>query len=373
MTDTAQPLLQHIRAWLVRAGQSMAAGLALCLAALCALTPASASAQTPPAQYVVSGVRVDVTSQNATQARDQAFEKASFQAWDRLVARIAANPPAEQAPPATNLMDQLVASVTVEEERRSGTRYVGLFTVTFRGDLTRRTLQSLGVSVIDERGQALLIVPTITNAPPAQLAAWRQAWEQGGFAQELRPLSIAPPTLIGAPDWTLAASAAANVGAQTAIFVQAARGSDSVTATLTEVGPNGFRRDRGRVSAPVRGGDAGLEDAFRRLAAMANSQVQNEFRALLTSGQAPTAPTSERVSISVLYGNLADWTAIKRGLDAADDSLVRDVRIEAINRRGALVSFTTSGAVDQLSAELIRHGVALEQSSFGLVLRPRGR
>ncbi len=383
MTHRAQPIQQSLGAmfgaWLgdVLGGprRRVASGLALGLAALCAFASASASAQTSPTQYVVSGVRVDVSSQNATQARDQAFEQAPADAWQRLKARItdgaAADGSAAGATP--QLLDQLVASITVEEERRSGTRYVGLFTVTFRGEPVRRAFQAMGLTVIDQRGQPMLIVPTIANATPSQLTAWRNAWEQGGFAQELRPLSIAPGTIIGAPDWTLAASAAANAGAPTAIFVQAMWGSDSVSATLTEVGPNGFRRDRGRVTAPVRGGGAGLEEAFRRLAAQANGQVQTEYRALLSSGGAPTAPTAERVSLSVLYNTLSDWTAIKRGLEAAEDSMVRDVRIEAINRRGALVSFTSTGTVDQLAAELVRHGVGLEPSNFGLVLRTRGR
>jgi hypothetical protein len=318
----------------------------------------------------VGGVRVDVTSQNATQARNQAFAEAPAKGFSRLVDRLMLDPNAPRPPaPEATVLNQMVLSLTVENERRSGTRYIGQFAVSYRGEAVRNYLAGLGLQILDQRGQSILIAPVAPNAPPAVLAQWRSAWEQGGFQHEPRPVAVAPATVLGEPDWTQAASAASAAASPTAVYVSAVLAGSTLTAELIEVGPNGFRRDRGRVSAAVRGGEAGVEDGLRRLAAAANKLLQDEHKALATSGG---APRSQRITASALYGGVAEWMRIKRGLDAADDGLVRDVRIEAIHRAGALVSFTTLGAMEQLTAELQRHGIVMETPASGAILRAPG-
>jgi hypothetical protein len=357
-----------LRSWFVKPAWLWK--LALALLSVWALSQASARAQGPAPQYVVSGVRVDVSAQNATQARTKAFTDAPLAAWSRLVDRLMLDANAARpAPPAVEQMNQMVLSITVENERRSGTRYIGTFAVNFRGEPVRAYLSGLGLQIVDQRGQALLVAPVAPNAPPAVLDQWRAAWRQGGFQHELRPLTIAPDTVTGTPDWTQAASAANAAASPTAVYASVALNGSTFTADLTEVGPNGFRRERGRVSAQVRGGEAGFEDALRRLAGAANRSLQDEHKALLSTGAAPRA---QRVTASAMYGGVAEWMRIKRGLDAAEDAMVRDVRIEAIHREGALVSFATMGTPDQLTAELQRHGVVMEAPASGAILRAPG-
>lgn len=349
--------------------RKVAALLAGFLALFVAIAAGEALAQSSPT-YVVGGVRVDVTAQNATLAREQAFAQAPKQAWDRLVTRLALDPAAGQALAAPDgpTLDRMVQAITVEDERRSGTRYIGRFAVSFRGEAVRSFLAAGNVAVVDQRGQALLVAPVMpASATPATQGLWRAAWETGGFALEPRPISVAPATVTGGPDWTNAASAAANAASATAVFAVATQSGQTLTAELVEVGPNGFRRDRGRVTAGVRGGD--MDDALRRLAIAANGLLQAEHKALLSTG---SAPRSQRVTVSALYGGVSEWGRIKRGLDAADDGMVREVRIEAINRVGALVSFTTLGSMDQLSQELQRVGLALEDTASGAILRAPG-
>lgn len=350
------------RTWFVK---TMAAALALC-----ALATGSASAQSaPPTQYTVSGVAVDVTSQNATQARNEAFAKAPALAFERLVKRLALDTSAV-LPAADQLtLDQMVASITVEEERRSGTRYFGRLAVTFRGEPVRAYFANAGVRIVDQRGQALLIVPLMPTGPTQAQASWRTAWANGGYGQEVRPLAVAPATLTGGPDWTQAASAAAGAASPTAVYAVATLTGATLTADLTEVGPQGFRRERGRVTAQVRAGEGGLDDGLRRLAEAANGLLQAEYKAMVATG---SAPRSQRITVSALYSGLAEWTRIKRGLDAAEDAIVRDVRIEAINRNGSLVSFTTLGDMEQLTTELQRTGIVLENAPGGAILRAPG-
>lgn len=144
----------------------------------------------------------------------------------------------------------------------------------------------------------------------------------------------------------------------------------TATATLIEVGPAtgaAGRRDRGRVSAAIAGtGEPALRAALQSIAAQANEQIQNEWK-----GRSSGAGQRQRVSASVLYANQGQWEQIKEGLEGAAATLISEIRIEAVGRDGALVSFSYVGDVQQLGAELNRRGVSLEQGPSGPVLRVR--
>ncbi len=64
---------------------------------------------------------------------------------------------------------------------------------------------------------------------------------------------------------------------------------------------------------------------------------------------------------------------IKNALEGAAQTLISEIRIEAVGREGALVSFSFVGDRAQLEAELLRRGVSLQDSPQGPVLRVAAR
>ncbi|MGE3142421.1 MAG: hypothetical protein AB7L65_03815, partial [Hyphomonadaceae bacterium] len=181
-------------------------------------------------------------------------------------------------------------------------------------------------------------------------------------------LTPAPAAIEGAPDWAAAAPAAQAAAASTALYATLRLNGALAAATLIEVGPNGVRRDRGLVQARIQGGDAGLRPALVSLAQQASDHVQNEWkaRAAVQRGRA-------RVSASALYASEAEWETIKSALEASAATLISEIRIEAVAREGALVSFTYVGEEGALVTELRRHGVSLENAAIGPVLRVASR
>jgi hypothetical protein len=172
---------------------------------------------------------------------------------------------------------------------------------------------------------------------------------------------------VGAADWATAADAAAAVGAQSALFPIARVQGATLIADLVETAPGGVRVNRGQVSAPIQGGDAGVPDAFRRLADAVNARLQADFKARAV---APVAGnTRSKMAVSALYRDMAEWTRIKEGLSAAS-TVISEIRIEAIAKDGALVSFNYAGGADALSAALQRFGLSLQPiSPQGPILR----
>jgi len=348
---------------------SIAGIAAVCAAFVCAFAPAPASAQARDSVYTVSGVRVDATADNATAARDQAFAAGHRLGFERLVQRITL--PEELARqgmprPDQAVVERLVSSFDVADERRSGTRYLGRLTLRFNPANVQGFLRQAGFSVVDQRASPTLIVPLVTDVTPEALDAWRTAWERGGYESELAPLFVAPRELVGAPDWAAAARYAQQVGAARAIYLDMRMAGDQARASAIEVGADGSRRDRGTVQTRASGD---LAATMETLANQVSDRVQSEWKARV----AASAGQRSRVSATVEYGNLTEWLRIKSGLEAAASTVISEIRIEAVARQGALVSFSYVGDRAALADELRRHGIQVEETQSGPVLRARRR
>jgi hypothetical protein len=341
--------------------------------ALCALQPPPASAQPRDNVYVVGGVAVDETAANAAAAQQAGFATAQRLGFERLARRltIPAELAARGAPAAdAAAIEQLVLSVDVEEERRSGTRYIGRLTVRFDPSGVRALLRGQGLTVVDTRTSPVLVVPLAApDVAPETFALWRQVWIQGGYGSELVPLSTAPEALQGPAAWTVAAPFAQAAGSVSALYATLRVQGATVSATLLEVAADAAR-DRGEVTVRVNGSDPGaLRAALASLAEEANARIQNEWKARIATGGGQRV----RVSASALYVDLRQWTQIKQALEGAAQTLISEIRIEAVGREGALVSFYFVGDRNQLVAELGRRGVNLQDSPQGPVLRVAGR
>jgi hypothetical protein len=342
------------------------------VAALCAFAPGAASAQGRDTVYTVSGVRVDETAATGAAAQQAGITSAHRIGLQRLISRVV--PTSElvaRALPATEALDpmlieRLVQSVDVEEERRSATRYIGRLTVRFDAAGVRSLLRQQGFTVIDARTAPVLVAPQVgAGAAPEVAALWRETWEQGGFANELMPLVVAPAALQGAPDWNTAAPYAQQAAAASALYATLRIQGTTASADLVEVS-GAQRRDRGAVTARLASTEpAAVRAALISLADQANARLQEEWKARAAVGGAQRA----RLSASAIYSDQAQWERIKDALEAAAQTLISEIRIEAVGREGALVSFSFVGDQAQLAAELNRRGIRLEQSATGPTLR----
>jgi hypothetical protein len=351
----------------------LAAFAAVFLAALCAFAPGAASAQARDNVYAVAGVHVDESAANAAAAQTAGFAAAQRAAFERLVRRLTV--PAELVargmPVAEGAaLERLVLSVDVESERRSSTRYIGRLTVRFDPSSVRTLLRGQGLTVVDTRTSAVLVSPGAVSGTAEETAAlWREIWTQGGFGDELVPLVVAPASLPPTPDWAVVGPTAQSNGALSVLYATLRVQGSTATASLLEADTNA-QRNRGDVVARIDGTDtAALRAALASLADQANSRIQDEWKARIATGGGQRA----RISASALYADQAQWERIKEGLEGAAQTLISEIRIEAVGREGALVSFSFVGDRNQLIAELGRRGVRLEDTSQGPVLRASSR
>lgn len=346
---------------------------AFALAALCAFAPSPASAQNATGAYAVRGVQVDETAANAQAAQQAGFTAAQRLAFGRLVARVTL--PEERARTTIPVLDdaaieRMVLSVDVEEERRSATRYIGRLSVRFDPNAVRAQLRSFNLTIVDQRSAPILVVPlALPGTAPETLALWRQVFEQGGFGDELVPFALAQASLEGPPNWAAASPSAQAAGAGSALYATLRVQGTAVSAQFIEVSAAG-QRDRGELTARASSTEpAALRAAMASLADQVSTRIQNEWKARV----AATAGQRGRISASALYTSQQQWERIKQGLEGAAQTMISEIRIEAVGRQGALVSFSFTGDPTQLTADLARRGVRLTEGPNGWELRTSGR
>jgi hypothetical protein len=376
------------------------APILVAFAAFCALTPSSASAQSggAPSQtapqtttqttaqmgapaasgrgdiFTVVAIPVDVTAASAPAAQAQGFAAAAQIGFQRVSQRLTLPSDRQRIAlpqPDPNTLQNLAVSTDVVSERRSSTHYVAQLSVHFNPELVRTVLHQAGfANLTEQRAAPVLLAPQGgSGLAPETLAAWRQAWSDGGFANELTPLAIAPANATGS-DWAsiypFAQALAANSAVQAILNVQA----NTASATVRSLNAQGAR-EYGTASVQIASNDpAALRAALNALALQVNNAVQDDWKAhqgVASTAQQPVQ--SSRISASALYANEHEWEEIKGALQGAASTLISQIRIEAVAREGALVSFSYIGDRSQLAAELNRRGVALSDSPQGPVLR----
>ncbi len=350
------------------------AGLAaFVLAGFCAFMPGPASSQ-PRDIYAVSGVQVNETAANAAAAQQAGFATAQRVGFERLVRRLTA--PADLAARSVPVVDaptmeRLVISVDVEEERRSATRYIGRLSVRFDPSGMRTLLRSHGLTVLDSRtAPGLVVAQAGLDTPPETLALWRQVWSQGWLWRRACTACAGPGD----------AARRAVLGQRRACRARRRRGLCALRdAARAGLGGERERSGSGRRCAPrPRRGlgpnrCAGCGSDASRVGFVGRTN-QRPHPERLESCKSPLAAGQRaRLSASALYASEPQWERIKQALEGAAQTQISEIRIEAVGREGALVSFSFTGDRAALAAELGRRGVRLEDSAQGPVLRVSGR
>jgi hypothetical protein len=131
--------------------------------------------------FLASGIVVDVTGDNADDARTKGWREAQRKGWAQLYRRLNGS---EGPALGDSVLDGIVTAIVVEEEQIGARRYVAKLGVQF--DRVRAG-QILGVSGRLLRSPPLLVIPvySIDGIPQVfeQRSAWQRAWAEYNTGQ----------------------------------------------------------------------------------------------------------------------------------------------------------------------------------------------
>ena len=346
------------------------------------LTFSPAAAQQPV--FVVDGVGVDVTAEDANAARAVALQAGMRAAYHRLLRRLTPRSSYDLHPePVPARLASLVYGIEVGNERTSATRYLASLTISFHKAEIRALLRSNGIPFAETPSKPLLVLP-VYSAAGAQLLwdepnAWRAAWGTVRGTDSLLPLVIpngdlTDVALIGAAQAAAGERArisaiAGRYGVEDAVVAHAslttAIGSrnPSIDVAMRRFGPAGestvVQGFRGRPEETLAGL---LLRAVEEIAMGMEEQWKRDT--LLESG------TQGRLPVTVPITALAEWVAIAERLEQAPE--VTAVRLGDISKASAHIELGFYGAPERLALALAQRDLHLQEEEGFWILRLYG-
>ncbi|WP_243451027.1 heavy-metal-associated domain-containing protein [Sphingosinicella sp. CPCC 101087] len=129
--------------------------------------------------FEVLGIQVDVSADNAEEARVEGWRRAQAEGWRMLWSRTTGRPPAQAPRLADSVLNSIVSGIVIEQEQIGPQRYVARLGVLFD---RARTGQMLGVQGLVRRSAPMLVIPVMTTgSTPYSFEfqnEWQRAWAQ---------------------------------------------------------------------------------------------------------------------------------------------------------------------------------------------------
>ena len=338
--------------------------------------------------YTVEDIEVDVTADNAVQAREKAFEEAQIKGYEMLAARFLSPEEMETfEAPDINTVSALVKDYEVTNEQLSAVRYKGVYKIRYSDKAfglggNARQMQDDGQM---RRGD-VLVIPFYETAGHAFLwqvnpflEAWVRARNSGQAGRAIIPVgdiddisSISDGQARNYDPSRLNAMRIRYQAKDIALMIAAPEemgdGSTNVTVSLYHVKPYGPELAR---QISVRGFPGEMPDqrynrvvsevsqlmnaGWKRETAIQDTSVQTRPDYV---HQAPLTGPVNGLAAQIDFSTVREWVDIKRSIERAQG--VKSVRVENMSPRSAKVKVDYQGELDNLRLSLQQVGIGLD-------------
>jgi len=306
-------------------------------------------------------VPVDATAASASVAQNNAINGGRARAWTQLSHRLVQQKDWAKLPGLdSTALERIVRGYTVNNERRSTTRYTARVTYVFNPGAVKHLLRVADIGVSEPSGSAILLVamsPSYNAHSP-----WAQALATHKPGTAAFPLvtpigdevdqSSLGPLRFGDAGWGRIQAAATRVHAGEAVLLQATDPAASkVTVRMRRVGP-GKPVVLGEIEVPVSTGTP-PEKAYATAAQQATAAIEDAWK---NRGTVEVAKKTKMVA-EVRIASLSQWVSLLARLSAVPS--VTDVNVSAMNIGEARINFTYAGTPDQLKSAAAEQNLTL--------------
>lgn len=365
-------------------GRAAAAVLTGLLGLAFLFLPAHAAGPVETSIFAVQGVEVDVTSTDASTAKNQALMDVQVKAFFDLVEKLGSPELAIELREKLTPEDiaPYLRSLSIEKETSAPGRYIGTFTVRFLPKKMQKFFADNGIKVPAQQAEPVLVIPVYRAADGPKLwedNPWRQAWidlkgEQGivpiivplGDLEDTETLTVeeamngdavkldAIRKRYGAPS-ILVAQAQPTDGTDLHVFIEGDTKLGKVTINKV-YGP-----EEGS-TGPV---ESGAVLAFQKVLYKA---YQAQAAKAAEEQAAKAANTSQALAVTVPFNSPREWNTIRSRI--LNTPYVTNVDLTTLNVDGALIKLVFSHTVEELQANMQRVGLNLTQGAGGWIIQP---
>lgn len=322
--------------------------------------------------YTVAGVHVDANAANALEAQTLAISEGQERAANLLIERMSLESQRNEKDfLGVSAQDgaKMIRALEISNEKRSASRYLGDITVAFNPDAVAQYMRVHGLTLISTQSRKRLVIPVLDGNTLWDENEWVTAWQGGQFANALTPLSaIGPHEGLAAliPDRTGANISVRNLraigqlfGVEQILIATAAPNYQGYTVSLRDIA---LDSNTSRSFDPIRAYTA--QEAVEEVVAT----LENDWK---TSAVSTVSSESVVMPVSVLYRSQLEWQQLQDVINGS--AQIRSASLDAISKRGAMMSLTYGGDIEQLRNELAFKGVSLiDDENLGMVLARTG-
>ncbi|HPF77670.1 MAG TPA: DUF2066 domain-containing protein [Alphaproteobacteria bacterium] len=347
-------------------------------------TPAAAAPS-----YTVEDIEVDVTADNAVQAREKAFEEAQIKGYRMLAERfLSAEDMANFEDPDINTVSALVKDYEVTNEKLSATRYKGIYKIRYSKKAFGNNAPDMGMThgAMVPAGGDILVLPfyqlgqrTFLWQINPFLEAWTRAKNDNHAGKAVVPVGdiddisqIRDDQALTYDPSKLNAMRLRYHARDVALMIarpQSTPGSSTnVEVSFYKVKPYGPEMIR---QMTVQGYPGELEQQlYNRVVAQAAMVIESGARgqqpqagqAVPNNNQVQQAPLSGPVSsitAQVNFNTVREWVDAKRSIERAYG--VQSVEVKSLSARHAMVGVNFQGSVDALRQSLQQVGIGSKE------------
>jgi hypothetical protein len=366
--------------------------LALALV-LAALWPGPAEAARD--LYRVRGVVADATAADAVAARAMAIEQGERQGLEQLLQRLTRPADRSSLPKVATLpLGRYVRSFEISNEQVAPTRYAATLNVTYNPAQVQSLLAGAGVAAVTRPSPTILLLPAVRRGGRLDLWSddnpWRAAWAQPPLEDSALDLVLPLGDLedvaslraedVEADDAAAVAPIAQRYGAREVVVAildglvpGATEPPASMTIELRHLDPQPEAVATAPAEAPAPdiqtfepAPGSTMEGALGAAALRVVADLDATWKQQVLVQSGPT----ESLVVEVPLADLAGWVHIRRGLESL--SVVRHVRVDALERAKAEVTIEYVGELQQLENAVAGIGLYLAQESDAWRLLPAG-
>jgi hypothetical protein len=368
--------------------RSLLAGLAGLLALLFGLVPASAGGPVETSIFAVQGVDVDVTSTDATTAKNQALMDVQVKGFFQLVERLGS--PELSTELQAKLKPEDIApylrSLSIEQETSAPGRYIGKFTVRFLPSKMKKFFEGYGIRVPDRQAEPIVVLPVWRGTDGNKLwedNLWRKAWLDLKGEQGIVPIIIPLGDLEDTE--TLTVEDALNADPIKLEAIRKRYGAPSLLVAQAQPKEDGglhvYIEGETQLGKVVFNKIYKAEDGLAESAAPAaiakfqTALIDNykegeaEMAAAAAAAEAAKAANrSQSMPVSVPFSSPREWNAIRSRILTTPN--VIGVDLNTLSGEGAVIRLMFTRTVPELQDNMQRAGLMLSQYGATWVIQP---
>lgn len=348
------------------------------LGALGLLSPVFAGGPIETSIFAVQGVDADVTSTDASAAKNQALMEVQVKAFFEMVSRLGSPELAAQLEAKLKADDiaPYLRSLSIEKETSAPGRYIGTFTVRFLPEKMKKFFEGYGVRLPDKQADPVLILPVLRATDANSLWEdnfWHKAWTGLNGEQGLVPVIVPLGDLEDTE--TLTVDDALQNDPIKLEAIRKRYGAPSLLIAQAQATEDGGLHVY--IEGETRLGKVSFNKIFRaddgKPESAAPTAVE-KFQALLfeayknnAAEEAAKSATPQAMAVSVPFTSPREWNAIRSRIINTPN--VVNVDLSSLSAGGAVIKLVFSRGVEELQANLQRSGLNLAQSAGGWIIQ----